>query len=179
MWATLIIVAAAVYLLYCTGRYFYLRPRAPHQIIPALKKQGVNLIYNGETSEQVFTSSRYKIRAKPDFIYERADGSLILVEYKSSRRRAMKSDITQLIATAIAVKSHHKNKRVTTGYVLTGKNYYKWVDLSKSLDLLALEIERPLSVARQVKNGYQPSADPVKKKCLACGYQYVCEHSEA
>lgn len=147
----IIIAAAAIY---------HNIPKQPHRIISELRKSDAKLVFNGETDDQIYTCSYYKIKAKPDFIYEYLNGDLAIVEYKSRKRGVMPSDVVQLIATAIAVKGHYVLIKVTKGYVLTDDGSYQEIDLDRDSTELIKQIEKPLKAARDVIRGKMPVPEP-------------------
>lgn len=169
-----IIVVAII----CAAVIYSKIPRPPHSIIPSLRDKNIKLIFNGEHEVQICTCTHHKIKAKPDFVYEHPDKSLTVVEYKSRRKGVMPSDITQLIATAIAVNGHYIGKSVKSGYVLTGSGAYQKIDLDKSSDEMMLHIQEPLSEVRNILKGVAPTPKPTPQKCRGCGFRNNCFYSQ-
>lgn len=174
MSAILFIIVVAII---CAAVIYSKIPRPPHSIIPSLRDKNIKLIFNGEHEEQICTCTHYKIKAKPDFVYEHPDKSLTVVEYKSRRKGVMPSDIAQLIATAIAVNGHYIGKTVKNGYVLTGNGSYQEIDLDKSSDELMEAIKKPLQAVRDVIEGRAVIPDACAKKCRGCGFRHICQHA--
>lgn len=167
----IIIIAAAV--------IYHNIPKQPHRSISELRQSGAKLVFNGETDGQIYACPYYKIKAKPDFIYEYPNGTLAIVEYKSGKRGVMSSDLVQLIATAIAVKGHYVLSKVTKGYVLTGDGSYQEIDLDRDSYELVKQIENPLKAARDVIRGKMPVPKPSAIKCRGCGFRHVCRFSHS
>lgn len=150
--------------------------RTPQQAIRDLR--GAKLIYNGEKEAGYFSSYNYKIRAKPDFMYQHTDGSVSIVEYKSRQSGVKQSDISQLIATAIAVKDEIQ-QNVKFGYVLTKGGSQEKIDLDRSSSDLVQDIHVVLKEARNILSGATATPNPSRQKCSSCGFQDNCSYSKA
>ncbi|MCF6767597.1 Dna2/Cas4 domain-containing protein [Thiotrichales bacterium 19S11-10] len=154
----------------------YQASQLPQMIIPALKVADAKLIFNGEYEDKIFSCMDHRVRAKPDFLYELSDGSIAIVEYKSRKKGVMPSDVSQLIATAIAVKGHYKNQ-VKKGYILTGRGSYKEVNLDMSSHRLVKSIEYQIRAVRDIIRGKEPKLTPNPNKCQNCGFRHICTFS--
>lgn len=149
--------------------------RTPQQLIRDLKD--AKLIYNGEKEAGYFSSYNYKIRAKPDFMYQHEDGSISIVEYKSRQSGVKQSDISQLIATAIAVKDEIQHN-VKFGYVLTKGGSQKKINLDRSSNDLIRDIWTVLKEARDILNGAIATPNPTRQKCSGCGFRRSCKYAK-
>ena len=149
--------------------------RTPQQLIRDLKD--AKLIYNGEKESGYFSSYNHKIRAKPDFMYQHTDGSISIVEYKSRQSGVKQSDVSQLIATAIAVKDDTQNN-IKFGYVLTKGGSQKKIDLDKGSSDLDQYIHAALKEARDILNGSGATPSPSRQKCSGCGFRGVCSYAK-
>lgn len=165
----LVLIAAAVFI------YRGITGKSPQRSLRETKK--AKLIYNGEHQSGYFASYRHRIRAKPDFMYLNRDGTVCIVEYKSRRSGIRRSDITQLIATAIAVKDDSQYD-VRCGYVLTRGGSRQRVNLNKTTDELVSDIQTALHEARQIKKGNQPIPQPEHRKCRGCGFRQTCRYAK-
>lgn len=133
------------------------------------------IIYSDQgRKSKTFVSQEYRIRAKPDFLVRQPDGRLVLVEYKSREKPPNDSDVTQLIATAVAVRETYPDLKRGLVYTRGGQ---RKVDLSASTDILIRKIKTPLDAARAVKSNESVRAAPSQGKCRACGYRTECSDS--
>lgn len=153
------------------------KTKPPHEVIPSLQDKGVKMIYNSEYDDRTYKCYKHRIKARPDFIYEHPEKSLTIVEYKSRKNGIMPSDINQLVATGIAVKSECSDKSVTKGYVMTAGHSYQSFDLSKNIDELASFIDRPTRAIRNIFKDIEPKPQASVKKCGGCGYRDKCNHA--
>lgn len=161
-----------LFVLLAINSFFRSRPKKPVQVIKELKANNAKKIFT-DNGKKNFNSTKYKISARPDFIYEEPDGSKIIVEYKSRNNPVRESDIIQLIATAIAVKESHPT--VCKGFIYTQGNHIEIVDLSKSIDELANSISNEIIKMRAIKMRVRPSFEPIESHCFACGFRDACD----
>ena len=82
----IVVLGGIVFAIVIAFIYYHHLPKPPHQIIKPLKSKHVKQIYNDEVEIIKFYSTRHKIIARPDFIYEHPDGTLAVVEYKSRKK---------------------------------------------------------------------------------------------
>jgi CRISPR/Cas system-associated exonuclease Cas4 (RecB family) len=148
---------------------------SPLQVIPELKR-GARLIYCDESRRKIFVSHTYRIRACPDFIYQNTKGEMMIVEFKSRIGGIKASDVNQLIATAIAVKSTYPTIRY--GYIYTRSKTYRKVDLHISLPELVEKIMPELSACRAIAHGNRPYFKAVVHKCRKCLYRSECHQGQ-
>lgn len=128
------------------------------------------LIYvDNSPKSKVFVNHAYELVAKPDFIYKIGLNKYVIVEYKSRSAPVKPSDIAQLFATAIAVRSEFK---VVKGYIVTESEMRTYEFGSSSA--VYRKIKSIHKRAKELKFlGYKAR---VKKKpsCYKCGYNYHC-----
>lgn len=124
-------------------------------------------------NSRVFASDQYRIRAKPDRVEGSIDQSVI-VEYKHRSGRVYASDLAQLQAGALAVRS--AGWTVNQGVVITADGAELWVELGDDRRILNA-IAQALNAARLVKRGGVPEAKPTFNKCRACAFRDRCEYS--
>lgn len=129
------------------------------------------LIYVDEgKSSKVFLSHKYKICAKPDFIYK-TGLSYTLVERKSGYREPESSDVAQIIAAVIATRSSY---RVTRAILSTKKGVYN-IDVSGSSAQLFKKIKKHHELTQLIYKGVyvgEHCASP--KKCKTCATRNAC-----
>lgn len=169
--------AIILILIFFIALFIYLKNSStgPQRFIPYLK--GTKLIFNGEKKTEIFSSDYYQIKAKPDFMYQHKDESVSIVEYKSRPSGVKRSDISQLIATAIAVKAEKKHN-VKFGYVLTENGSYEKIDLDRTCSDLIQEIYTPWKEAMNILNGGKATPKPGKEKCRGCGLKHACSFAK-
>ena len=164
----LILLCGIIFLIFF---YYCTRTPTPERVISELKN--ARMIYK-DTNNDYFTSYRHKIRAKPDFLYKLANGSIALVEYKSQRDSIRESDVSQVIAATLAVREKYPNLNI--GFIYTRSGKVKCVDLNKSDEELINLISAELSIARQLENNMRPQFTPQKDKCRVCPYNMACSN---
>jgi hypothetical protein len=170
----IVIIVAIVLAVYFFG---LLTTQPDSDVIRKIKKH--RLIYCDDQAQKTFQSAQYKIRAKPDFIYEIDPENLCLLEYKARSGGVYPSDIAQLIATAIAVIETYSN--VTHGYVYTRGGKYQKVQFGSPNDTdriakLVRKIQSELNTARTIKSGkFVSVSKQSQRKCQACGFHSHCD----
>ena len=146
-------------------------------ILPPHLRSAQVLYIDDVKLNKIFRSQRFRIQGKPDAILRITPGTTVIVEYKSRHHGIYDSDVTQLIATAIAVRETYPD--VHEGYVVLGSGKYKRIDLTASTGDLFRAIEGEVIATREAKSGKPPEYIPVVHKCKKCGVRYACARSLA
>lgn len=136
-------------------------------LLSRIGKKRVRYIDAGRS--QVFYSKRYKISAKPDLV----ENKNTLVEKKSRRKGVYPSDIAQLIAATLAVRSKYD---IRDGYVVN-QTERKQVDLTGSDSELFALIRTEYEYAVMIKKGKQPPPSPAQWKCRSCQFKGRCKYA--
>jgi len=136
-------------------------------LVSRFGRRRVSYIDGGRS--KVFYSSKYGISAKPDLIQDKNT----IVEKKSRTKGVYKSDVAQLVASALAVRSEYAIK---IGFIVTKTDKVE-VDLSGSDSDLFDMISSEYSNARLILSGKTPPASPSKAKCGSCQFRKECNHS--
>lgn len=120
---------------------------------------------------KVFVCKRYELSAKPDFVFKTGLFTYCVVEFKSRKGAVKESDLVQLIATVIAVRSKHS---VTRAMVVTS-GVKKELEIASSGKMYK-SIKKLHREARRVKHlNKKPKALQNNQKCNGCGYREHCE----
>ncbi len=120
---------------------------------------------------RVFTSNKYKLAAKPDFIYQLANGDYVLIEYKSRKGRVYPSDIQQVLAAIIATRSVYP---IREAYVHTDTTRLK-IDATVSDEELFDNIKRNYELTKQIKQGKKVEVCYKSDyKCNTCSMRKHC-----
>ncbi|WP_305810316.1 hypothetical protein [Photobacterium kishitanii] len=82
------------------------------------------MVYIDDKHAKTLVSHKYKICAKPDFIYQDKRGE-ILVERKMAKRKPILADIVQVKASIICART--KYKKVTRAVISTGSGNYHYI----------------------------------------------------
>ena len=169
----MIILLLLIVVIAVVGSYYQQRTKHRTRFgIKELSEKNANLIYADEKGAKTFKSSRFKINARPDFIFQLASGEQVLVEFKSRRTKLYDGDVKQLIATAITVKETYPNLK--RGYVCNLSGQTRKIDLDLPLDVLARKIKNETIQLRAIKAKKEPIFSPVLAKCNACGMINHC-----
>lgn len=118
---------------------------------------------------KAFVNHRYELAAKPDFLFKVGFNKYVTVEYKSRKGKIKESDIAQLHATALAVRSQ---KNVIGGYIVTGSEnrYFKF----GSNHSVYKHIKNAHKTAKSIKLLNKLPKDKLARQCNNCGYNYYC-----
>lgn len=113
---------------------------------------------------RAFISKKYGVLGKPDFIVKLATGEYVVVEYKHrASGRLYDSDVAQVKATVLAVRSRYK---VTRAFVLAGSSRHE-IDIQVKDAALYKEIKQEVE---QVKRAMKGEVLPVyTDKTVRCG----------
>jgi CRISPR/Cas system-associated exonuclease Cas4 (RecB family) len=129
------------------------------------------LVYTDDAPKaKVFVNKRYQLSAKPDFVFRVSLWSYIAVEYKSRNAPVKESDLIQLIATVIAVRSQFN---IVRAMVVTNSE-------SRELSLgsnskLYRSIKQLHKQAKKVKHfNKEPKPLVNDTRCKGCGYREHC-----
>lgn len=123
----------------------------------------------GGRYDKSFKSYKYKIAAKPDYLYE-IDGELYLIEYKARRGKVKYTDRMQVYAAALAVRREYPSLRKAIIYTLVE---YREIALFDDWQLYN-EIKDYHTVVGNIKNGFEPMVDTASSPCANCGYRQSC-----
>ncbi|MBD1577118.1 Dna2/Cas4 domain-containing protein [Vibrio sp. S11_S32] len=130
------------------------------------------LVYVDDNKHPVLLCHKFKLKSKPDFIFETSSTSFTEVEYKSRAKGFYKSDVQQMIATAICARANGYN--VTKGILATKERNYP-LDLNKSTEKLYKMISKDIDNIKVVRLGRMPEKTTEAKKCKSCGHRNTCE----
>ncbi len=123
-------------------------------------------------SSKDFVNSRFGVRAKPDFVYLLPDGTYVLVEYKNRKSGMRDSDVGQVLASVLAVRSRYPVRRafVATNGKLTPVGGAEWTDRA-----IYDAIREELELVRAIQRGKVPDHSPTPERCARCGYRDDCK----
>ena len=143
----------------------------PENRIRSLQKKTARLIYSDKKASQIFRSNKYKISAKPDFIYN-VSGKYVLIEYKSRNSAVRESDEYQVIAATLAVRSKYP---ISKAIIYTSGNHIKEIMLGSDEEIYS-KIKVVADKTRISKNRVKPCIMRDKSpKCRYCGYKEICK----
>jgi CRISPR/Cas system-associated exonuclease Cas4 (RecB family) len=160
-----------VFVLYCVYRMvaFFRQDAGPSTNPLGIK--GKLLYADLGRKSKLFTSYRYRIKAKPDFIIQLLNGENAIAEYKDRNGPAYCSDIAQVKASALAVREEIPLQH---GFVVTRNGRYP-VPLHPDSEQLHSEIAEYIELARRVKGKQlilQYAANP--RQCPNCSLRHGC-----
>ncbi|WP_425315799.1 Dna2/Cas4 domain-containing protein [Vibrio owensii] len=121
---------------------------------------------------RVFTSLRYQLSAKPDFILKIGSGRYAIVEYKSASRPMTEMDWWQVMASIIAVR-HTYNVR--EAYVVTSLGRYKVDGAHWSSSKIYRKVKRHHQIAKRIKHKNIVPKQINAKNCSKCSKRKTCE----
>lgn len=129
------------------------------------------LVYSDDSPKaKVFVNHRYQLSAKPDFVFRTGLFEYTMVEYKSREGRVKSSDIIQVKASIIAVRSKYN---ITNVYIVTGQRIQQVKALSNFR--LYRDIKKLHKLAKRVKFlNKKPNRLENSDKCNRCGYREHC-----
>lgn len=129
------------------------------------------LVYTDDLpTSKVFVNHKYKLSAKPDFVFRTSLFKYTTVEYKSRNGAVKDSDIVQVKATIIAVRSKYN---VTKALVVTATEQKQVI--AKSSAALYRDIKELHKQAKLVKHfNKMPKKLINSYKCERCGYREHC-----
>ena len=143
----------------------------PENRVSSLRSKNAKLIYSDKKGSQIFKSSKYKISAKPDFIYN-VNGEYILIEYKSRNSAVRESDEYQVIAATLAVRSKYP---ISKAIIYTSGNHIKDIVLGSDEEIYS-KIKTVADKTRASKRGIAPCIIRDKSpRCRYCGYKEICK----
>lgn len=129
------------------------------------------LVYSDDSpTAKVFVSHGYKLSAKPDFIFKIGFNQYVIVEFKSRQGAIKHSDLVQLLATAIAVRSKY---RVVRGYIVTA-NKTKAVGFGTNRQIYR-QIKDTHKIVKKIKHTNYFPPKKCDANCQNCGHIEVCE----
>lgn len=143
--------------------------------IPGLKNKRLLYVDNGK--KRAFRSKKYRIKAKPDYVYRIDRETDAVVEYKHRDGKIYRSDEVQLIASVIAAREKYRNIKI--GYIYTRDGTYRTYRLDVPTSELIARIEQELHAARNAANGIETPANRAPNKCRRCGVRYACNKAAA
>lgn len=134
----------------------------------------------GENSKQVFCdignkkpfkNKAFMIIAKPDFIYRTKVGEYIVIEYKSRAGKVYPSDISQTLASCLAVRSKYP---VSKAIIYTRGGDHRVIELESDQEIFA-KIHKHYQNAVNAKLNQEPLKTG-HSPCKICGYgsQNIC-----
>lgn len=133
---------------------------------------GKLLYADGGRRSRLYSSKRYRINAKPDFIIRLPSGENAIAEYKDRANRVYESDIVQVLSSVLAVREHMPLQRA---YVVT-RNGKQEIPLPADNDEIYRRIERNVTWARQVKKKELIMVGCRNKgACHKCSLKHACE----
>tara|TARA_R110000737_G_scaffold329115_1_gene344078 strand:- start:282 stop:803 length:522 start_codon:yes stop_codon:yes gene_type:complete len=152
-------------LLWVKGRFFNVYTETPF----GFKAQ---LIYSDSgRKSKIFTSAKFGLAAKPDFIYRLASGEFVLIEYKSRKGRVYPSDIQQVIAAIIATRSMYP---ISQAYIYTDTTSLA-VDATSSDVELFDSIKYNFYLTKRIKEGKKVDVCYKSEyKCNTCSMKEKC-----
>lgn len=132
------------------------------------------LVYLDEGKKsKTFVNHKFKIIAKPDFIFKHWWGQFYMIEHKESYREPSRADIVQVKAALIAVRSEIPSLKKV--YISTKKGLYRY-NFKKSSRRVFKEISIYHKLTTQVYNGdYVDIICDDKNVCLKCPVKKNCE----
>jgi CRISPR/Cas system-associated exonuclease Cas4 (RecB family) len=143
-----------------------------HRRVAALLGLEGTVVYADNGTTRAFVSRMYGIKAKPDFVLRLRTGDYAVVEFKSrANGRLYESDVAQVKATALAVRSRFPVKRA---FVMAG-------DLRHEIKLPADSKALHAQIATLAKYVRLAERDPLAVynahpgKCRACAHRNGCE----
>jgi hypothetical protein len=130
------------------------------------------LIYSDRGKKsKIFTCDRFGLSAKPDFVYRLANGTFVLIEYKSREGRVYPSDIQQVMAAIIATRSMYP---ISQAYVYTDTTNLA-VDATMSDEALFDNIKQNVYLTRRIKEGKKVEVCYKSEyKCNTCSMKENC-----
>ncbi|EAS62453.1 hypothetical protein VAS14_00251 [Vibrio angustum S14] len=131
-----------------------------------------DLVYIDDKNTEVLLDHKYKICAKPDFIYEDEQG-FILVERKMARRKPTLSDIVQVKASVICARN--KYPKLKRAVISTALGNFP-VDVKQSSARLFSEIRQHHDVCQAVYQG-KVVTETNQSHCKACRTKNNCTRS--
>lgn len=137
--------------------------------------KGIALYVDTDKEAKVFVNHKYKIVAKPDFIFK-TSGVLpkyILVERKSGFREPADYDISQVMASVIAARTVYP--KINHAILSTKKGNYP-IDVNCSNAKLFKMIKRQHNLVQDAYQGKvinETCASP--EKCRTCATRYNCQ----
>jgi CRISPR/Cas system-associated exonuclease Cas4 (RecB family) len=129
------------------------------------------LVYTDNAPQaKVFVNKRYQLSAKPDFVFRIGLWSYITVEFKSRNAPVKESDLIQLIATVIAVRSQYN---IVRAMVVTNSETQE-ISIGSNSKLYS-SIKQLHKQAKKVKHfNKEPKPLVNDARCKGCGYLGRC-----
>lgn len=132
--------------------FFYFEERSPSKRsgVAALGVDGELVFADQGRKSKSFVSTKYGLRAKPDFLIKLKDNRIAVVEYKNrSNDRIYLSDVVQVKSSVLAARAAYP---VEVAFIKT-KNKLQKVSIKQDSDELYREVERYVKQARSVSAG--------------------------
>ncbi len=128
------------------------------------------LAYIDDGTAKVLISHKYKLKAKPDYIFRTSLFTYTLVEFKSRYKGCYDSDVKQIYASTICARAMKYN--VQKALLVTSGHQYP-VKVSMSNAGLFRRIRREVKIISAIRNGCVPK---VKRgdNCLKCTRAEKC-----
>ncbi len=141
----------------------------------SLKIKGELIWQDSGRETKYFINNEFDVYGKPDLMYRKENGKILLVEFKSRKGGIYLSDIIQTKAAALAARGAGYDIDEILVKTRGKERYYK---LSNCNSDLYREIERFVKIAQS--SSYYNSdlvGTPENRKCYSCAYKHSCKYS--